>query len=181
MTEYYFTRHGESQANADEIRAGWMDSPLTKKGRSEAKMEGKRLKKEGLCFDVIISSPLSRAYDTAKIIAECTDYPVDKIITEDTLKERGTGAFENQPVSMLPAADFDAISAAGGETLEGFVERVSEAFDVVRKVSHGKKHVLIVSHAGWYRMAVTLIEGRDVREFYTLPRIDNNTVVKFPL
>lgn len=183
MTNFYFTRHGESQANADHIFAGWLDSPLTEKGRKEAEEEGKRLKSEGTTFDLIISSTLSRAYDTAVIIAKQIGYAEEAIIRHDLLKERNVGDIEGKPKSILDdiPPEVDAIGMSGGETRAAFAERVTTSLDFIRKTSNGHQKVLIVAHAGWYKMAIRLLEQADKETFYLLPSPQNNKVIPLPL
>lgn len=183
MTKYYFTRHGESQANADRVFAGWMDSPLTAKGRREANEEGKRLARDGVTFDLIVSSPLLRAYDTAMIIAKALDYPVADIITLEELKERSAGTYEGKPNDSLSRRPqhIDAIGEAGGETREVFARRVSNSLATISTEAVDRQSVLIVAHAGWYKMAKCLIEQNDINVFYLLESPENNKVVSFPL
>lgn len=183
MTKYYFTRHGESQANVDQVFAGWMDSPLTEKGKLEALEEARRLAAEGLRFDLIISSPLSRAYDTAKIIAESLGHPAKSIVIVDELKERNMGAYEGVPKNSLQDQpnNSDIMAEAGGETRAEFAARVEQSFGLVRAVSVNSVNVLIVSHAGWHKMAVTVLEHKDIEIFHTLPSPENNKVVEFKL
>jgi len=183
MTDYFFTRHGESQANIDQIFAGWMDSPLTEKGRKDARVEGTRLVEEGISFDLVLSSPLSRAYDTAVILAEATGYPVDAIAMLDELKERSTGEYEGRPTSSLDdqPKESDPIAEAGGESYDDFAERVSQALALIRAKSNGHARVLIVAHAGWHKMAIALLERSDITQFFMLPSPQNNSVIRFPL
>lgn len=183
MTQYYFIRHGECQANADQMRAGWLDSPLTSEGITSASSEAVRLAEEGMKFDMIVSSPLSRAYDTAKIIAHGVGYDSDGIIVINQLKERGFGGFEGRLLSDLPPGGFDEIVASGGESLDEFIERVHVALANIKQLSTERqaKNVLIVSHAGWYRMATALLEEGNVDEFYLRPGVDNNCLVSFSL
>jgi len=183
MTQYYFTRHGESQANVANVFAGWMDSPLTEKGRKEALEEAIRLASEETHFDLIISSPLSRAYDTANIIAKTLGYPLEEIVQLDELKERNMGTYEGLPKDSLRGHpnDGDAIAEAGGETRAEFATRVQKSFALIRSKSAKTGKVLIVSHAGWHKMAVTVLEHKDIEIFHTLPSPENNKVVEFKL
>ena len=141
MTAFYFTRHGESQANIDRVFAGWADSVLTEKGRNDARVEGKRLAAESAAFDVIFSSPLSRAYDTAKTIAEELGYAAEGIIKLEELKERSVGSYEGMPSNTLEGQPkhIDAIGEAGGETRQELMERVAKAFESVRRESATQK------------------------------------------
>lgn len=60
-------RHGESTWNLENIFTGWTDVPLTEKGRSEATGAGRLMADEGLSFDVVHTSLLNRAIDTANL------------------------------------------------------------------------------------------------------------------
>ena len=60
-------RHGESTWNLENIFTGWTDVPLTSKGESEAVSAGELMTAEGLSFDVVHTSLLHRAIDTANL------------------------------------------------------------------------------------------------------------------
>ena len=62
----YFTRHGETVWNVENKICGMTDSPLTEKGRAQARELGEKLRTSGLRIDEILYSPLSRAADTDK-------------------------------------------------------------------------------------------------------------------
>ena len=61
MTELYFVRHGQCVANAEGVLAGRQDSPLTELGIEQAREEAVKIRNSELVFDMIVSSPLSRA------------------------------------------------------------------------------------------------------------------------
>jgi len=63
-------RHGESTWNAKNLFTGWVDVDLSEKGEAEAKNAGALLKKEGLVFDVLHTSLLTRAVRTAHLALE---------------------------------------------------------------------------------------------------------------
>lgn len=73
-------RHGATKLNNDDVSVdrirGWKDIPLSEDGRKEANDLGRKIIKDPP--DVIISSDLKRAADTAKIISKITDVPVAK-------------------------------------------------------------------------------------------------------
>ena len=89
----YIFRHGETDYNKENRTMGWLDIPLNDKGISQAKDLAKVIKPINL--DIIFSSPLSRCLETAKIVAESAN---TKIITNDDLRERSFGVFENHLV-----------------------------------------------------------------------------------
>ena len=74
MTVFYIVRHGETLFNTKKMVQGWVDSPLTEKGESQAKEAGIRLK--NIEFDHAYSSTQERAYDTLRIMVDQRDIPV---------------------------------------------------------------------------------------------------------
>ncbi len=87
MGTYLFVRHGESNINVSGTLSDETDkNPLTETGVKQARRTGEQLK--GLKFDGIISSPIKRAYETAKIISEYVNLDVK---TDNRLREIGLG------------------------------------------------------------------------------------------
>lgn len=138
MTHLYFVRHGLSQLNAEGRVAGHTDTPLTLKGKQQATKAGQSAK--NLEIEHIISSPLSRAYDTAKIIAEEIGYPTDKIEINPLFIERNFGAMEQQPYT--PDIDYDGIADA--ERIDVFLGRAEQAIKYLHSLPYNK--ILVVSH-----------------------------------
>lgn len=94
----YFIRHGESEANVKKVFAGQKeDSLLTDEGREQAKITAKEIIKEGLKIDKIYSSPLKRASETAKIIAEELGFDASEIIIEERVIEYDMGSLTGTP------------------------------------------------------------------------------------
>ena len=87
----YITRHGESQWNVEGKVQGITDTPLTERGIQQAHELAKKIKESGIKIDEILHSPLSRAADTAKIIAEENGLPLS---LEPRLIEQNFGEFE---------------------------------------------------------------------------------------
>ncbi len=80
----YIIRHGTAVDRSSAIKE--YDRYLTDEGKKNIKGVGLGLKKIGVEFDLILSSPLVRAKQTAEIIAEQTNYPLDKIKYTDYLE-----------------------------------------------------------------------------------------------
>jgi broad specificity phosphatase PhoE len=70
-----FLRHGESTGNVENRLQGLSDFPLSEAGRAQARALGERWQAEGLTFDTAITSPLSRARETAEIVAAALKIP----------------------------------------------------------------------------------------------------------
>src|SRR5690554_6485211 len=99
MLRVFLLRHGETTYNADNNRyCGRTDAPLTAKGLQQAREVAKLL--EHIRFDGIYSSPISRAFETAKITSG--DKPVEKV---DRLIEADFGKWEGKTRTEFIAED----------------------------------------------------------------------------
>ncbi|MDX6485766.1 MAG: hypothetical protein QOF43_919, partial [Gaiellaceae bacterium] len=96
VTTLYLVRHGESEANAAGVFAGQTDSPLTAKGREQAKLVAKALRP--VHFGRVVASTLSRTKDTAAEIAAGRGIAVE---TFDGLKEIDLGAAAGKPFDEM--------------------------------------------------------------------------------
>ncbi len=151
-TEIYFMRHGQCQANADSLVAGRLDSPLTELGRQQAAAAGQAALSEGLRPDVIISSRLQRAAETAKIVAKALGLDPAGIIYTGLLAERSGGSFEGGPIADYYAADeAEAVERHGVESLEELRRRAERLLDTLRR-DYSDRRVLLVGHSGIGKM-----------------------------
>jgi len=168
MTEpvtLYFVRHGESEANAARRFAGRTDSPLTERGRQQAQAVAVALTSER--FDRVISSPLSRCRDTALVIAQRQQLPVD---LEPDLVEIDVGDKTGMPfdeVRGLPEwTDDGYIAWPRGETLDQVLSRAHRVITRIAAESAGQR-VLVVGHGGVTRILMSHFLG-------LLPRLDRS-------
>ena len=92
--ELYFIRHGESKTNVESKYAAHMDfnSALTQTGQTQAKLLGKRLKKEKIHFDAIYSSSFIRTLETTEIMLENMDIPDQNFhVVHDIIEQQHPG------------------------------------------------------------------------------------------
>ena len=140
MKKLYFVRHGESEANAKRLFAGRWDVPLTELGLAQAHHAGRETKSLGI--DLIVSSPLKRARQTAETIASEIGYPKDKIVYSDLFKERDYGAMQEKPWDDATGINFDTIP--GAEKEAALLERATEGAKFIRNLP--EDNILIVGH-----------------------------------
>lgn len=143
MKKLYFIRHGLSEMNKSGHFAGTIDTPLTSEGRAQAKTAGENARL--LNIDLIVSSPLSRAHETAKIIARQIGYPEDKILVSELLKERHWGDLEGTP--HQPVEDLDEVP--GAETSHQLLSRAAKALQYLESLPG--ENILVVSHGTFGR------------------------------
>ena len=70
MVLLWFIRHGESEGNKEKRFQGQSHVPLSKKGKSQVIELTNHFKEKNIIFDRLYSSPIHRAFETAKIIQE---------------------------------------------------------------------------------------------------------------
>ena len=143
---FYFLRHGETDWNKQHLYMGSSDIPLNKTGIQQATKAGQCLKNEPI--SIILTSPLSRAFQTAHIIASIIQKPVVPI---DGLQECGWGVKEGQAVDKtdgeLVAMWLSNQHFEQAESGLAFVDRVAKA---MMEVWVYDDPVLIVAHGGTY-------------------------------
>ena len=144
--EILFTRHGQTEWNVLGKVQGRVDIPLNATGAEQA--ETIRCSLAYTPFDIILTSPLKRATETARIIRGSRDIEI-KTIPE--LIERDFGEFEGLASSQF---DFNAfwsyrqnLQYKKAENIQDFFERIFNILSHIREQYKGRK-VLIVSHGG---------------------------------
>lgn len=163
----YVVRHGKTLWNLEHRVQGIADIELCEEGREAAKA----LKEEvqALKADVVISSPLSRARETARLIVEDT-LPIN---IDDRIKERDWGRNEGMLIDDVDSWDcWDVIlntNVQNVERLQDFMSRVSEFIEEI-KVKYPNKKVLLFTHSAVVRVIHYLL-GR-IPEDGNLSRIN---------
>jgi len=108
---YYLVRHGQDQDNQNSILNGHRDTPLTKIGIEQANTLANEIKKLNLKIDLILSSPLQRAYKTATILSE--KLSLAPPLAEPLLIERDFGIMTGKKHSdILPLCSPDILKTA---------------------------------------------------------------------
>ncbi len=145
----YVVRHGETIWNAENRVQGVSDIPLTDKGRLDATLQKDFVK--SLDIDVVISSPLDRAIETAKLLTD-NKLPIN---TDDRIKERDWGLNEGANIDEVDRWDcWDVIlntRVQNIESIQDFMYRVSSFLEDI-KVRYKDKKVLLVTHSAVIRV-----------------------------
>lgn len=159
MLQLYIARHGQNQDNANGILNGHRDLPLTDIGIAQAREVADKIKASGLVFDHVLCSPLSRASETAKIIATVNNAP-EPIVTPGLI-ERDFGIMtgeEQSRIEELCAPEIlktDTVTyflqAKGAESFPDLLERAKKDLaDITSKYTDG--NILLVTHGDFGKM-----------------------------
>jgi ribonuclease H / adenosylcobalamin/alpha-ribazole phosphatase len=148
-TTTLLVRHGQTEMSVQGRFAGRGDIPLTAVGVQQAAAVAKRLAGRGV--DLVVSSPLSRAADTATAIATAATVPM---VVDDNLAETDFGAWDGLTFATVMArwpaelaawqGDAD-IAPPGGESFAAVAGRVNEALDRLL-ADHAGQSIVVVSH-----------------------------------
>lgn len=152
-TRVVLIRHGETAWNADTRIQGQLDIALNERGRWQAARMAQALADEGI--EVIVSSDLQRARDTAQALADVTGLPLQ---LDSGLRERRFGRFEGRTFQEIDTTwpqdalrwrqrDPEFAPADGGESLVAFSARCVAASEAVL-VAHAGRVVALVAHGG---------------------------------
>ena len=143
-------RHAESVGNAEDIYQGRTNFDLSEKGRAQSEALASRWLEEGTTFDRIISSPQSRARQTAEIIAESLSSPLE--FNSDWIEiDNGSlaGLTSAEAADRYPFPDFMTPYEKIGETGESNWDLYLRAGRAVQDlILRSPGRYLVVTHGG---------------------------------
>lgn len=177
MQELILVRHGQTANNAARLMQGTLDVPLSERGHQQALAAGEALAQHA--FDRIFASPLSRALQTAEVIASHHRQSVD---VDDNLRERCFGVFQGGPQQDYS----NAFAASGmlrweyrppqGETIPEVWARAASFLQVLRSSAVGR--VAVVAHEGVNKCLILMLLGKPVEEWTSIKQ-DNCCINAF--
>ncbi|WP_029522158.1 2,3-diphosphoglycerate-dependent phosphoglycerate mutase [Persephonella sp. KM09-Lau-8] len=166
MSKLVLVRHGQSIWNLQNRFTGWIDVPLTEKGKEEAYKAGELLK--DIRFDVAYTSMLTRAQETLRIILETIGLAIP-VIKDQALNERHYGALQGlnkdrarekwgKEIVHLWRRSYD-IPPPEGESLKDTAERTIPFLEraIMGDILDGRD-VLVVAHGNSLRSIVMYLE-----------------------
>lgn len=181
---WFLVRHGETEWNTERRLQGHTNekSPLNENGRAQARAAAQKLK--GRTIDLILSSDLLRAKETAEIIGSElntevildkglreTDYGIFEGTTKEERIEKGTQeAFEKFYEGKIENSEY-------GESLHEFERRIRSVIQR-HKDAHGHKNVVIVTHGGFIRVLTLALKKM---ELHTKVFIENAAPIHFTI
>ena len=178
----YIVRHGESEANVNNLMAGHANFPLTDKGREQARLTAAAL--ADVKFDGIYSSDLIRAVETAAAHAELRGLAAESVVQNQGLRELFVGDWERVSFVDLEAKygdfytvtwkkGFGSFTPPGGESVPHMAERMCSTVAEIARAVEGDT-ILIASHGGAIRAFWGRICGMSADEVSTLLPFPSN-------
>ncbi|MGE6379417.1 histidine phosphatase family protein [Peribacillus muralis] len=155
ITKICLVRHGQTDWNAQGKLQGQTDIPLNEHGRIQARQCGEFLMKED--WDVIITSPLIRARETADIIAHYMDVPV---IEKIEFIEKNFGAAEGLTTAKRKAI-FEDKAYPGQESEEVLTSRLMKGLQEIQE-EYPEKKVILVAHGAVIHFILRLMSNESI-------------------
>ncbi|TQL48056.1 putative phosphoglycerate mutase [Homoserinimonas aerilata] len=156
MSLLYLVRHGETDWNRQRRIQGRSDVPLNDTGRAQARSTAQVL--AGREWGGIYSSPLSRALETAEIIA--TELGMASPIALDSLTERDYGDAEGSTDAELSIRYPGQVPVEGRESRSDVADRVLPVLTELARRHEGES-LLVVSHGGVIRSLLLAVAPGD--------------------
>ena len=179
-TKVIFIRHGEARGNVERRFHGHFDSALTDNGRRQIMLLAKRLENEPI--DVIYSSDLQRAIDTAREVAKLKHLDIN---IDPNLREIFGGDWEDVPWDDLPVNFSESyehwltephlLKMPGGESMLEFQMRVKMAVRGIIEKNRGE-NILIATHGTVIKVLVCGYLGMELSEMPSMKWYDNASV-----
>jgi broad specificity phosphatase PhoE len=178
----YLVRHGQTDYNVERRLQGWRDVPLNEKGFEQANRAAEELK--DLSINAVYSSPILRAMQTAKCIAEPHKL---EVVTDKGLGERNEGTFTGLTMKEIEEkhGDFWEMRKEGidwrfpeGESMRETIDRALAAFEKIAKRHKPGERAVIVSHGAPLRGIVHLLHGGEPENVRHTSSLDNAEIVE---
>jgi 2,3-bisphosphoglycerate-dependent phosphoglycerate mutase len=184
-------RHGQSDWNKKNLFTGWRDIDLTDKGVAEARTAGRRLKAQGIKFDVAFTSALIRAQRTLDLMLEELGQTKIPVFKDQALNERDYGDLvglnkddarkkwgEEQVHKWRRSYD---IAPPGGESLKDTLARALPYYvtEILPRVMRGER-VLVSAHGNSLR-ALVMVLDRHTPESITKLNLDTGVPMIYRL
>jgi 2,3-bisphosphoglycerate-dependent phosphoglycerate mutase len=168
-------RHGQSDWNLKNLFTGWRDVGLTEKGIAEARAAGRKLKAQGLHFDVAFTSALSRAQLTLALVLEEMGQTNITVFKDQALNERDYGDLSGlnkddarkkwgEEQVHVWRRSYD-VAPPGGESLKDTAARVLPYYiqEILPRVLRGER-VIVAAHGNSLRALVMVLERLSPQE-----------------
>jgi 2,3-bisphosphoglycerate-dependent phosphoglycerate mutase len=158
---FTFLRHGKSTGNMEGRLQGQSEYPLTDSGHKQARQLAKYWCDQKRTFDQIIASPLERARQTAEILAEALEAPIE---TDPIWMERFFGSWEGLTIEEVHQVhsdfDFSDLTQRPGQNGESLLELYARASQALQSLlNRPAGEYLIVSHGAMLQMTFYTMLG----------------------
>ena len=184
MTTLLLVRHGESEANREDIFAGHLNADLMPKGMIQAQKTAEYIA-QNYTVDKVYASDLKRAYKTGECISQRLN---TEIIPDERLREIDAGEWDGvkfnnigniNPVEFhIWLNDIGNAFCPGGETVKELNDRIVGVMTEIAQNNDGKT-IVVATHATPVRVMQNFVENGDLEKMQSIGWVSNASVSVF--
>jgi broad specificity phosphatase PhoE len=173
----YIVRHGQTDHNKNNLRQGSIDTLLNEEGKKQSLLLQEEFKNKHV--DVVLSSPLKRAHETASLVM-----PNHSIILDNRLSERSLGIYEG---TLSSSSSFEHYGhyhlnsdEHGVERIKDLYTRVDSLFNELKEKYHDKT-IMLVTHGAVYNVIYYYIHGIPEDGILTFQYLKNGEYIEYEI
>lgn len=178
--DIYLLRHGETDWNREGLLQGHTDIPLNESGRKQVYDTVQKLASTGVKIDLIVSSPLQRARESAEIATGQLEYPPENIVVEPMLTERGFGAGEGMTLAERDQK-FPDKNYPGMEPQTDLIKRAGTLFEKIVDTyieSENISNILLVAHGAVLYALLAAISKEKIFDLETAAALTQGSIYR---
>ena len=185
MLKIYLARHGQDEDNAQGLLNGHRDRPLTALGLEQAAALAQKIKETGLSFDAAYSSPLQRAYVTARTITDALGMENPEKLPD--LIERSYGVMTGTPIkdieltcaphTLKTSVVTYFLQAEGAESWPDVKSRAGRVLEQIKERHPEGGEVLAVCHGDLGKMMYAAYYGLEWKDVLCLFHFGNSELI----
>ena len=165
----YFVRHGQTDWNKQQRIQGRTDIPLNEEGITQAEKSAQYFSNE--LFDLVVTSPLTRAKQTAQIIAATNNLPIVEMLQ---FIEKNYGDIEGLTLEER-ANRFPNGQCENQESLEQLIDRIKDGLAHL-EANYKGKNIIVVAHGGIINALLAHLSNGEIGTGKT--RLNNACITK---
>ena len=170
-------RHGQTDHNKNNLCQGHIDTVLNEEGIKQSLQLKEKLKE--INIDLVLSSPLQRAYKTAKLAV-----PDKEIIVDERLKERFLGQYEGVNSDSVSFEEYGHYylnkDYKDVEKIQDLFERVKNLFEDLKE-KYNNKTILLVTHGAVYNVIYYYLNGIPKNGILDFQHLENGQYIEYEI
>lgn len=187
MKNILFVRHGESTDDLDNQLGGWGDFHLTNTGKEQLAITANKISELDINFDVILSSPLLRAHESAEIISNIINVPLKVFPYVKEMNRNGILSAMNRDKAAEEYPDeykklMSNEYVLGSERVDDFQDRIKESIRLIEL--RKEENIIILTHGNFIRHLSKMYLDKETKHvgdggFFLTELYNNNLKFKF--
>ncbi|EGO8974309.1 histidine phosphatase family protein [Enterococcus faecalis] len=171
----YVVRHGETDYNVARRICGHAEAQLTEKGYQQAELVAEKIAKQGIQIDRLLASPLKRAQETARKIAERNQLTIE---TEPRLIEMNFGIYDGEPIETTAFQENRSEISLPFPEGESVLDVAGRIYPLIEEALASEETYLFVCYNAVMRVIDNYFNGKKIQDFLDF-HCENTQLVQY--